>query len=50
MIKLEQRAVPCFFILKGLRIQQIQTELSDVYHEQVFQLPVVKKWHLPFFR
>jgi hypothetical protein len=37
-----------FLTLKGLRPQQIQIELSEVYHGQVFQLPAVEKWHLPF--
>jgi hypothetical protein len=26
--------------------QQIQTELSDVYHEQAFKLPAAEKWHI----
>jgi hypothetical protein len=37
-----------FFTLKGFRPSQIQTKLSDVYHEQVFQLWAVERWHLHF--
>jgi hypothetical protein len=48
MSKLRQRAVIGFFILKGLRPQQIHPELSDVYHEQALQLPAVEKRHLRF--
>jgi hypothetical protein len=43
MSKLEQRAVVRFFALKGLRPQQIQIELSDVDHEQTFQLPAMEE-------
>jgi hypothetical protein len=32
MNKLEQSPVTRFFALKGLRSQQIQTELSQAYH------------------
>jgi hypothetical protein len=48
MSKLRQRAVIGFFILKGLRPQQIHPELSDVYHEEALQLPAVEKRHLRF--
>jgi hypothetical protein len=33
---------------KGMWPQQMQPELSDVYHEHAFQPPAVEKWHLPF--
>jgi hypothetical protein len=39
MGKLEQPAVICFFALKGLPPQQIQTEFSNMYHKQALQLP-----------
>jgi hypothetical protein len=48
MGKLEQCALICFFTLKGLRLQQIQTELNGRYHKRVFQLPAVEKWYLRF--
>jgi hypothetical protein len=48
MNKLKQSAVTRFFDLKGLRPQQIQTELSDTYHEQAFELLAVEKWHFRF--
>jgi hypothetical protein len=43
MSNLEQRVVICFLALKGLQHKQIQTELSDGYHGEAFQLPVVEK-------
>jgi hypothetical protein len=46
MTKLKQRAGIHFLSLKGFQPQQIQTELSDAYHEQLFQLPAVEWWHL----
>jgi hypothetical protein len=33
---------------KGLQLQQIQTELSNLYLEQAFQPPAVEKCHLRF--
>jgi hypothetical protein len=45
MTKFEQRAARGFAILKGLRPGQIQTELSDMYQRQTFQLLALKKWH-----
>jgi hypothetical protein len=48
MSKFEQRAMIRFFILKGFRPQQIQTELSDVYYEKAFQLSRVEKWYFRF--
>jgi hypothetical protein len=49
MSKLEQCVVRyMFFTLKGLRPQQIQTEVSDMYHAQAFQLLAVEKWPLRF--
>jgi hypothetical protein len=46
--KLEQRAMTCFFPLKGLRFQQVQAELSDMYYEQAFWPPALDKWGLCF--
>jgi hypothetical protein len=37
-----------FLTLKGFRPQQIQTELSHLYHEQELHLASVEKWHLRF--
>jgi hypothetical protein len=48
MTKLKQRVVIPFFILKGLRPQQIQTELSDMYHGEAFLSPAVETWPLRF--
>jgi hypothetical protein len=48
MTKLMQRAVIRFFTLTGFRPQQIQTEFSDVYHGQTFQLRALEKWHKHF--
>jgi hypothetical protein len=43
LCKLEQRVLICFFTLKEPRPQQIQIELSDVYHKQAIQLPGVNQ-------
>jgi hypothetical protein len=48
MTKFGQRAMIGFFALRGLRPEQIQSGLSEVYDEQAFQLAVVEKWHLRF--
>jgi hypothetical protein len=44
-ISFEQRALIRLSTLKRLRPQPIQFNLSDMYHEQAFQLPAVEKWH-----
>jgi hypothetical protein len=46
--KFERGAVIRFLTLKGLRPRQIQTEVSDLYHEQAFRLPAAEKWHICF--
>jgi hypothetical protein len=35
-----------FCPVTGLRPQQIQTELSDLFHEHTFQMQAVEKWRL----
>jgi hypothetical protein len=44
MSKLEQGPVMGFFILKGLQPRPIQTEFSNIYHEQAIQVLAVVKW------
>jgi hypothetical protein len=43
---LERRLVTHLFIRQGLRLHQIQTEPSDVYHEPALRLPAAEKWRL----
>jgi hypothetical protein len=43
MSELDQRVAIRLFSLKGPRPSQIQAELSDVYHEQAFQLAAAEK-------
>jgi hypothetical protein len=43
MSRVEQPAVMHLFPVKGLRPQQIQDELSDMWNERAFQLPEVEK-------
>jgi hypothetical protein len=48
MDKLRQRTVLSFFPLRGLWPRAVQTELSDVHHDQSFQLLAVEKCYLQF--
>jgi transposase len=41
---MEQRAVLCVLMLKGLNPQQIHSELESVCHEDALALPTISKW------
>jgi hypothetical protein len=45
---MEQRAVMCFLILKGLRASAIDAELKSVYQTEELALSTLKKWRKCF--
>jgi hypothetical protein len=45
---MEQRAVIRFFILRGLKAREIQTELESVHGPEALALSTVKKWRKRF--